>query len=76
MRTAIHVGGSRRPPASGTPPRTYVASAGHMLDIVLGAAARRHMAEVQLFVDYLNLQHSRAAERIEVTLPGQPVVPG
>jgi len=26
-----------------------------MLDIVLGAASGGHMAEVQLFVDYLNL---------------------
>lgn len=34
---------------------TYISSTRYMLDIVLGATSGGYMAEVQFFVDYLNL---------------------
>lgn len=34
---------------------TYIPSPGDMFDIILGATSGGDMAEVQLFVDYLNL---------------------
>lgn len=37
-----------------------------MFDIVLGATARRDMAEVQLFVNYLNLHRCIGKERKKV----------
>ena len=46
---------------------TYVASSRDMLDIVFGAAARGDVAEVQFFVDYLNLRDSTAAQGQVVT---------
>lgn len=42
---------------------TYIATSRDMFDIVLGAAARRDMAEVQLFVHYLNLKTVRETHR-------------
>lgn len=38
---------------------TYVSSSGNVFDVVLGATARRDMAEVQLFVHYLHLKRER-----------------
>lgn len=38
---------------------TYVAASRDMFDIVLGATARRDVAEVQLFVEDLNLRACR-----------------
>lgn len=42
---------------------TYIATSRDMFDIVLRATARRDMAEVQLFVYYLNLQTGRETDR-------------
>lgn len=39
---------------------TYIPTTRDMLDIVLGTQARRNMAVVHFFGDYLNLQHSTA----------------
>lgn len=41
---------------------TYIATSRDMFDIVLGATARRDMAEVQLFVHYLNLNTGRQTQ--------------
>lgn len=42
---------------------TYIATSRDMFDIVLGATTRRDMAEVQLFVHYLNLKTGRHTHR-------------
>lgn len=42
---------------------TYIATSRNMFDIVFGATARGDVAEVQLFVHYLNLKTGRQIHR-------------